>query len=422
MCEILLVDDSPVDRKLFATLLEKENFEVRACDDGQSALDIMEESLPDIVLTDMQMPGMDGLELVEEIRRRFSSTPVILITGHGSEDLATKALRAGAAGYVPKSNSTDLLSTTIRHVLELNKTAKLEPRLRNHAKLVHYELELPNDETLVQGILQLVRHRILDCVEVNPVTLLQVEVALEHAIMNAIYHGNLDFAQHAGIDFDNKSRIREAKILNAKQPYCDRRVSIAVRISPVEARFVVKDEGAGFDVKEVSSLGLTQSLRGDFGQGLFLMWAFMDKVVFDKTGTGVTLLKRLEPAIISDAKEPSAKSAIPKDPLLVLQQKDSGKTFQVLKERVTLGRDPSCDIEVNEPSISFHHCLLYLHEGWWFVRDLKSKNGIKVNGTKHDAQLLPPQAVLSVGKVDFSAEYHPHKLGGVGITPPVNPF
>lgn len=422
MSRILLVDDSPVDRKLFATLLEQCNFEVQVCNDGLSAIDVMDGALPDIVLTDMQMPGMDGLELVKEIRNRFPNTPVILITGHGSEDLATKALRAGAAGYVPKSNSADLLSSTIRHVLDLNKTKNIERRLREHTTLIQYELKLPNDETLVPGTLQLVRQRILDSVDVNPVSLLQIEVALEHAIMNAIYHGNLDFAQHAGIDFDEKSRIREARILNAKKPYCDRRVSVVIRISPNEVRFVVKDEGRGFDVKEVSSLGLTQSLRGDFGQGLFLMWAFMDKVVFEKSGAGVTLVKRLEPATAPDNEPVTTEPEAPKEALLVLTQKASGKTYQVFKDRVTVGRDPSCDVAINESSISFHHCLLYLHEGWWFVRDLKSKNGIKVDGSRHDTHLLPPQAVLSIGKIDFSAEYQPHKLGGVGITPPASPF
>lgn len=425
MTDILLVDDSPVDRRLFATLLgEEKDFEVRSCEDGQAALDAMNSKLPDIVVTDMQMPGMDGLELVQQIRRRYSSTPVILITGQGSEDLATKGLRAGAAGYVPKSNSTDLLTTTIRHVLQLNKTSQIEPRIREFTSLVQYELKLANDETLIPGTLQLIRQRLNDIAAIDPVTLLQIEVALEHAIMNAIYHGNLDFSQHAGIKFDEQSRIKEARILCEKVPFRDRRVSVVVRAVPGEARFVVKDEGRGFDVKEVSSLGLTQSLRGDFGQGLFLMWAFMDKVIFDKVGNTVTLLKKLEKP--ADAEQQLAVSEVEKsqekEALVVLVHKPSGKRYAIRNERATIGRDPSCDVEIDGSSVSHHHCLLILHEGWWFVRDLKSKNGIRVNGTKHDSHLLPPASILSVGSVEFAVEYQPHKLGGVGITPPLSPF
>ena len=424
MTDILLVDDSPVDRNLFSSLLGKvDDFSVRTCEDGQAALDAMDMKLPDIVVTDMQMPGMDGLELVQQIRQFHPRTPVVLITGQGSEDLATKALRAGAGGYVPKSNSAELLNTTIRHVLRLNRTSSIEPRIRDFTSLIQYELKLANDETLIPGTLQLIRQRISDIVEVDDVTLLQLEVAVGHAIKNAIYHGNLEFSQHAGIEFDEHSRIKEARILNEEPPYCDRQVSVVMRVTNDEARFVVQDQGKGFDVKEVSSLGLTQSLRGEFGQGLFLMWAFMDKVVFDKTGNSVTLLKQLSVPTESDATAaaPDEPQRV-QEPLVVLQHKSSGKRYPVVKERATIGRDPSCDVEINASSVSHHHCLLILHEGWWFVRDLKSKNGVRVNGRKHDSHLLPPSSILSVGSVELEVQYQPHKLGGVGITPPTNPF
>lgn len=424
MTKILLVDDSPVDLRLFTELLNQEaDFEVFGCSDGEAALDAMATEMPDVVVTDMQMPVMDGVELVAQTRVHFPLVPVILITGHGSENLATDALRAGAAGYVPKSHSTDLLVATIKHVLELSATSQLDPRVSALTKQIQYELTLDNDETLIPGMLQLARQRVNECTECPPGTLLQLEVALEQALLNAIYHGNLEFNQHAGIDFDPASRQKEGKILNSKPPYCDRHVSVAMRVTPDEVRFVVKDDGNGFDVREVSSLGLTHSLRGEFGQGLFLMWAFMDKVVFDKTGSSVTLVKRLgapEPEL--ELEESPAAEVEPQDVILVLKGKDNASDYEVRKDRVTIGRDPSCDVVIKSAAVSHHHCILFLHEGWWFARDLKSKNGIKVNGMKHDSHLIPPSCTLSVGPHEFDVEYQPHKLGGVGITPPENPF
>lgn len=421
MPDILLVDDSQVDLRLFSELLGKESgFNVRTCSDGAAALESMEESLPDIVVTDMQMPVMDGLELVKHVRERHPNTPVILITGYGSEDIATKALRAGAAGYVPKSNSAELLCTTIHHVTELGRTFHIDDRINKLTSMLQYELKLDNDEALIPGVLQLVRQRVSEIAKVDCVNLLQIEVALEHAILNGIYHGNLDFKQHAGIDFDVKSRMREAKILNSRPLYSSRKVSLAMRVTPDEARFVVKDEGSGFDVKEVSSLGLTQSLRGDFGQGLFLMWAFMDKVVFDRKGSTVTLVKHFERAETETPTETT--EAPPKDAMVLLHYGGGKKIFAINKERATIGRDESCDVRIDASNVSHHHCLLFLHEGWWFVRDLKSTNGIKVNGIKRDSHLLPPSATLSVGPHDFTVEYQPHKLGAVGITPPIDPF
>jgi len=425
MKKILLVDDSPVDLALFTELLGQEpDFVVHSCSDGESALEAMSAETPDVVLTDMQMPGMDGVELVTQARKQYPRLPVILITGHGSESLATDALRAGAAGYVPKSHSRDLLVATVNHVLELTKTGQVDERVNAMTSQLQYELSLENDETLIPGVLQLARHRLSECTLCEPGTLLQLEVALEQALLNAIYHGNLDFKQHAGVDFDQTSRRKEAAILNSQAPYSDRRVAFAMRVTPEEVRFVVKDEGDGFDVREVSSLGLTHSLRGDFGQGLFLMWAFMDKVVFDKTGSSVTLIKRFgvqEPELELE-KAPAPPVRDPEETILVLRGSDGLKDYEIVKERVTLGRDPSCDIVVKSSSVSHHHCILFLHEGWWFVRDLKSRNGIKVNGVKQENHLIPPKSTLSIGPHDFEVDYQPHKLGGVGLTPPVSPF
>ena len=427
MTRILLVDDSPVDRRLFSELLSQESdFQVDSCEDGAAALSAIADNPPDIVLTDMQMPVMDGLQLVQQIRERFAHIPVVLITGYGSEDLATKALRAGAAGYVPKSHSAELMAATIRHVLEIVGPTIEDERIHTLTNMIQYELQLENDETLIPSLLELAHQRIKECSNCDSVTRMQVEVALEQALLNAIYHGNLESGEPANQELDSNNRKQIADTLRSQSPYCDRRVSVAMRFTPSEARFVVKDAGNGFDVKEVSSLGLTHSLRGDFGQGLFLMWAFMDKVVFDKTGSSVTLIKRLEeveePELDFADKQPAPTPEETEEPKLVLRSTDGGKDYSLTKTRATMGRDASCDAIINSTAVSHHHCLLFLHEGWWFIRDLKSKNGIKINGKRHDSHLLPPASKLSIGPHEFQVEYEPHRLGGVGITPPVNPF
>src|SRR5580692_1676822 len=102
MMTVLVVDDSPLDRRLAGALLKRGGFEVDQAQHGKAALARMEEARPDLVLTDMQMPEMDGLELVEAVRARFPDVPVILMTAHGSEELAVTALQRGAASYVPK--------------------------------------------------------------------------------------------------------------------------------------------------------------------------------------------------------------------------------------------------------------------------------------------------------------------------------
>ena len=108
MTTILIVDDSEVDRRLVGGLLQREtNYEVRFAHNGREALNDIRKLVPDLVLTDMNMPERDGLGLVNAVRLHYPHVPVILMTAHGSDDLAIEALEQGAASYVPKSHLND---------------------------------------------------------------------------------------------------------------------------------------------------------------------------------------------------------------------------------------------------------------------------------------------------------------------------
>ena len=103
MVKALVVDDSKVDRLMIGGLLEKDGeIEVAYATDGNEALSRIEESPPDLVITDLVMPELDGLELVGEIRRRFPLVPVILCTSKGSEQIAVEALQRGLNGRLPR--------------------------------------------------------------------------------------------------------------------------------------------------------------------------------------------------------------------------------------------------------------------------------------------------------------------------------
>ena len=105
MPKVLIVDDSPVDRRLAGKLLEKRHdpgapdtetgLTMTYAADGREALAAIERDRPDVVITDLQMPEMNGLNLVLQVRIRHPMLPVILMTAQGSEDLAVRALQGG---------------------------------------------------------------------------------------------------------------------------------------------------------------------------------------------------------------------------------------------------------------------------------------------------------------------------------------
>ncbi|CAN5925194.1 N/A [soil metagenome] len=99
---ILVVDDSPIDRRLASGLLTRAGFTARLAENGHEALTALEAERAELVITELIMPEMDGLTLVESICSRYPDIPVILMTGGGSEDIAVRALQRCAASYVPK--------------------------------------------------------------------------------------------------------------------------------------------------------------------------------------------------------------------------------------------------------------------------------------------------------------------------------
>ena len=118
MTSVLVVDDSAVDRKLISTLLSNQtDWHIDVRNDGQQALAYVAEHQPDLVLSDMKMPNLDGLSLVGELRSKHPLIPVILITSFGSEELAMEALKEGAASYCPKTRmSRDLIANRSKNL------------------------------------------------------------------------------------------------------------------------------------------------------------------------------------------------------------------------------------------------------------------------------------------------------------------
>src|SRR5512142_543171 len=99
---ILVVDDEVNARTALAELLRDEGYSVETAADGFKALPKLEEFAPELLLTDLKMPGMDGLELMKKAQERDPDCVVVMMTAFGAVDSAVKAMRAGAADYLTK--------------------------------------------------------------------------------------------------------------------------------------------------------------------------------------------------------------------------------------------------------------------------------------------------------------------------------
>jgi two-component system C4-dicarboxylate transport response regulator DctD len=99
---ILLVDDEEIVIRSLGRFLTRCGHRLKTASDGAEALLKIEEEVPDVVISDVRMPGLDGMGLMERLRARFPGLPVVLITGHGGGKDGASALREGAYGYLRK--------------------------------------------------------------------------------------------------------------------------------------------------------------------------------------------------------------------------------------------------------------------------------------------------------------------------------
>jgi DNA-binding response OmpR family regulator len=115
--EVLIVDDEPMVREVVAQYLEMDGFKVRSASDGAAALLELNSSLPDVVVLDIMLPLVGGLEVLTELRRRSDEIAVVLLTANGAEDDRVRGLDLGADDYVVKPFSPRELTARVRSVL-----------------------------------------------------------------------------------------------------------------------------------------------------------------------------------------------------------------------------------------------------------------------------------------------------------------
>ena len=295
MPTLLVVEDVATDRLRIAGLAARwMNSNVLQAADGATALRMIEEHQPDIVLTDLHMPEMDGLQLVEAIRDQFPYIPVILMTADGSEEIAAIALQKGAASYVPKRNLNQNLERTLQQVHVTARDAQIQPEIMHQIQSTKTELVLYNDRQLIRSTVGLLVN-FLRCMPLGDETeRMRTGIALEEALLNAYFHGNFDVTSVEGATPQTYDAIAADRSVD--RDYSLRRIHVLADISRERAVFTIRDEGKGFDPTPFLS-GRVKPLN-DRHRGIHLMSTIMDKIAYNATGNEVTMTRN---AIIGTA-------------------------------------------------------------------------------------------------------------------------
>jgi len=266
-----------------------EGFRALTARDGQEAVKVFRDQSPLVVISDIRMPKMDGLAMLNEIHKIDRSAPVILMTGQGNEQILLAALRGGATNFFKKPFDNDELINEVRRVvgfrLEAERSSLFSPYIKEEAK----SFVLPAGVSSYYPVLNQITLQ-LPCL-VPSEEVLNLKIGIEEMLTNAIEHGNL------GITFEEKSQaIREGRLEQlvaeraAEAERAGRRVFIASRLTSDQFEVTIRDEGSGFDWRALPEL-IPENLLAFNGRGIFLTKIYYDEVVYNEIGNEVTLRK-----------------------------------------------------------------------------------------------------------------------------------
>jgi two-component system response regulator AtoC len=127
---ILVVDDEPRMQRILEIMLRKMSHEVTCADHGGAALDILRSAPHDLVISDLRMPGIGGIELLRELRSQGNDVPVIIMTAYGTIESAVEAMKLGACEYIVRPFDVDALELTIDRILSLGHVRREPARQR----------------------------------------------------------------------------------------------------------------------------------------------------------------------------------------------------------------------------------------------------------------------------------------------------
>ena len=149
LARILAVDDESSIRETLRSILETEGYAVEVAQDGREALDLFKNQNFDVVLCDVKMQGMDGIEVLVALRELAPDLPVIMISGRGTIDTAVESLRKGAYDYIQKTLDLNRLLVSLRNALDRNSLVAETQRLRQK---VQQENEIVGDSAAIQEV------------------------------------------------------------------------------------------------------------------------------------------------------------------------------------------------------------------------------------------------------------------------------
>ena len=293
---ILIVDDEQIIRNVLKRKLEQTtSFKVFTADDGIPALEIFNQENIDLVISDLLMTEMNGIELLRNLKQISPQVPVIIITGYGTLDDAIEAIHLGAEDFIKKPFDINEVIETIEKTFR--KKAEEADQLEIIKFIVGEEvkLQVPSDFDFLNKVINYIFSHLRARWLVQDEDLHDVKICLYEALSNAFEHGNLEIsgAEKVALLEQSQQIWKDFLIERMKQPkYVDRKIMVSLLITEDVLEVAIKDEGQGFDYQERTKDIDPEELFKSSGRGLLLIQSLMDELSFEENGSVIKMTKR----------------------------------------------------------------------------------------------------------------------------------
>ena len=283
-----------MDRLLVTSMLDADRFEISTANDGVEGLAACADLTPDLMITDVVMPNMSGLELLVEVQNHHPKVPVVVMTATGSEEIAVEALQKGAASYVAKPVVTEKMVETVDQIIEMARTDRDYSRLLQHMDESRYRYNLGSDFALILPMVEFIQGLAFGLQICDGRERRQIGIAVEEALINAIFHGNLELPAdmreeiRSAVHFGTPIEIANERLQDPE--FLKRNVAVDMMATPEVIQIIIEDDGQGFDHASFRE-NRSENQQAEGKRGILLIESFMDAVTFNESGNRVKLIK-----------------------------------------------------------------------------------------------------------------------------------
>ena len=292
--KVLIIENDFVSRHYLRDLLGYYGHSCQTAMNASEGLYIYASGRPDVIICDVMLPGISGMEFLRDIRKKDSTTAIVMISTESSERLAVQVFRAGADDFLKKpvqdKDILPLLDRFAERTPERRESAEPYGEVQSGRLTFKFPTEYDGTSSIMPRVMETLSE---DYFSIDD--RISIELGLSELVTNAIEHGNLS------ITYDEKTAVADLsdgmmdlcnkRLLDPK--FASREITILYEFTPEECKWTIIDEGDGFDVSKVPDPTKAEKREGLFhGRGIMFSRAIFDSVEYKGKGNEVVVTKK----------------------------------------------------------------------------------------------------------------------------------